>query len=123
MGVFFIVFASFKLVNLSEFVMGFSMYNIIAQKSPLYAKVYPFLQLAIGILMFIIPDVAIIQLCAFVLSAIALVGVAQSLRQKREFQCACLGNVIKMPLATVSAIEDGTMAVISLWMFIAMVIR
>lgn len=122
MGVFFIVFAVFKLVNLSSFVHGFQMYDLIAKRSVIYAKAYPFLQLLIGLGMFIVPGKIIIHVGAFLLSAIAIVGVINSLANKRKIHCACLGNVIKMPLATVSAIEDGSMLAISAYMIISMLI-
>jgi hypothetical protein len=120
MGVFFIVFASFKLVNLQSFVHGFMMYDVIAKKSKAYATAYPFIQLLLGVGMFLIPSSPWIHFAAAIVSGIALAGVVQSLRAKQEIQCACLGNVIKMPLATVSGIEDGSMFVISLLMFVMM---
>lgn len=121
MGVFFLVFASFKLINLSSFVHGFAMYDVIAKRSNQYAYCYPFLQLGVGVAMFVFPSQMVTQASALILSGIALVGVVLSLRQKKEFQCACLGNVIKMPLATVSGIEDGLMFVLSLLMLISMI--
>lgn len=122
MGVFFIVFASFKLVNLKSFVHGFSMYDLIAKRSSLYAKAYPFIQLIIGVLMFVVPSQAFVHGVAAIISLVALFGVVQSVRNKQQIHCACLGNVIKMPLATVSGIEDGAMFVIASYMFIAMVL-
>lgn len=121
MGVFFIVFASFKFVNMKSFTHGFSMYDLIAKRSNAYAYAYPFIQLAIGIAMFVVPSLAITHFAALAVSGIALVGVANSLLNKQKIRCACLGNVIKMPLATVSAFEDGSMFIISLFMFISMI--
>lgn len=120
MGVFFLVFAAFKLVNLTSFVHGFMMYDLIAARSSAYARVYPFLQLLLGIAMFVFPAAPIVHAGAAVLSGIALIGVINSLRSKREIQCACLGNVIRMPLAHVSAVEDGLMFVLAIYMFVAM---
>lgn len=122
MGVFFIVFAGFKLVNLQSFAHGFAMYDLIAKKSMFYAKLYPFIQLMIGVGMFIIPDKVAVHIAALIVSAIAIIGVINSLMNKHKIHCACLGNVIKMPLATVSAIEDGSMLVISAYMVIAMLL-
>ncbi len=123
MGIFFIVFAGFKFVNLQSFVHGFMMYDVIAKKSKAYASIYPFLQLALGVGMFIIPGQELLHLAAAIVSGIALWGVINSLRAKQKIQCACLGNVIKMPLATVSGIEDGSMFVISLYMYYAMLLN
>lgn len=122
MGVFFIVFGSFKLVNLKSFVHGFQMYDLIAKRSDLYAKAYPFVQIALGLAMFLIPSFAFTHFVAMIVSGLALAGVLNSLMNKQKIQCACLGNVIKMPLATVSGIEDGSMFVISFLMFIAMIV-
>lgn len=121
MGIFFIVFAGFKFVNLKSFVHGFQMYDVIAKRSRLYALSYPFIQLFLGILMFAIPSFAGVHFLAALVSGLALVGVVISLSRKQKIQCACLGNVIKMPLATVSGFEDGSMFVISMLMFFAMI--
>ncbi len=121
MGVFFITFAVFKLINLKSFVDGFMMYDIFAKKSKPYAFLYPFIQLFIGIAMFAIPTVPAIQLLAAVISFVALVGVYKKVKAKEKIHCACLGNVIKMPLSTVSAFEDGIMFVLSAYMFVEMI--
>ncbi|HMS25016.1 MAG TPA: hypothetical protein PKB15_04920 [Acidimicrobiia bacterium] len=120
MGVFFLVFAGFKLVNLRSFVHGFAMYDIVAQRSRLYAYAYPFLQFGLGVAMFVFPSFAVTHFVAVVVSGVALAGVVLSLMNKQKIQCACLGNVIKMPLAIVSGIEDGIMFVLAMLMFFAM---
>lgn len=45
-------------------------------------------------------------------------GVAISLLQKRKFQCACLGTMIKVPLTQVTLIEDFGMAAMALLMLL-----
>ena len=121
MGVFFVVFAVFKFVNIKSFVHGFAMYDVIAKKSKVYSYSYPFLQLFLGIAMFTVPQYWLTHFVALLVSGIALVGVIISLLNKQKIKCACLGNVIKMPLATVSAIEDGSMFVIAGLMTLAMI--
>lgn len=121
MGVFFIVFASFKLVNIKEFANGFRTYDLVAKKYPKYARLYPFLQLALGLLMFIRPWDSVLQAVAFIVSVLALMGAANAVVHKEKIQCACLGNVIKMPLTTISIIEDGLMAVLSFYMLISII--
>lgn len=120
MGVFFLTFAAFKLINLKSFAHGFAMYDIIAKRSKLYSYAYPFIQLIIGIDMFLIPSKAFVQLFAAVVSLIALIGVYFKWKAKEKIHCACLGNVIKMPLSTVTLFEDGTMFVIATYMLFAM---
>lgn len=121
MGVFFVTFALFKIINLPNFVSGFMMYDIIAKKSRAYAKAYPVIQLFLGCAMFIFATNPIVHFLAALVSFIALVGVYIKIQAKEKIHCACLGNVIKMPLTTVSAFEDGIMFVLAAYMFLAMI--
>ena len=49
MGAFFIVFGCFKLVNLNGFVEAYRIYDVVAQKISLYAYIYPFIEVTLGI--------------------------------------------------------------------------
>lgn len=121
MGVFFVTFAMFKIINIDSFIDGFRMYDLIAKRSKVYAGLYPVLQMFLGVSMFIFASNPIPHFLAAVLSFIALIGVYFKVRAKEKIHCACLGNVIKMPLSTISAIEDGLMFVMALYMFTVMV--
>src|SRR5690242_8865206 len=48
---FFLVFAGFKLMDLKGFAEGYSTYDLLAQKWFGYGYVYPFIELAFGLLM------------------------------------------------------------------------
>jgi hypothetical protein len=37
---------------------------------------------------------------------VSTIGVIESLRAKRKFQCACLGTVFNLPMSTITLIED-----------------
>jgi hypothetical protein len=119
MGVFFVVFASFKLIGYRMFAMMFAGYDIVAKRFKQYAYSYPFIELALGIMyLFNIQPVARNAATAIIMG-IGVIGVAQELKKRSGIHCACLGNVIKLPLSTVSFIEDagmGLMAVIMLLM-------
>ena len=121
MGVFFVTFAMFKIINLPAFVDGFMMYDIVAKKSRTYAKWYPIFQLFLGCAMFVFATNPIVHFLAALLSFVALVGVYLKVKAKEKIHCACLGNVIKMPLSTVSAFEDGIMFVLAAYMFLVMI--
>ena len=47
---------------------------------------------------------------------IGAVGVAGELRKKNQIPCACLGVVFKIPMTTVTFIEDVLMAVMAILM-------
>jgi hypothetical protein len=48
--------------------------------------------------------------------SVSLIGVVQSVLNKRQIRCACLGAVFNLPMSTVTIIEDGLMIVMSLLM-------
>jgi copper chaperone CopZ len=54
MGLFYIVFSFFKMLDLSGFKTSFAMYDPIAKKVPFYGKIYPFIETALGLLFLMI---------------------------------------------------------------------
>ena len=50
MGLFLTVFAMFKMFNQQGFKDAFEMYDLVAQKVPWYAGVYPFIELFLGMM-------------------------------------------------------------------------
>ncbi len=118
MGGFFIVFSMFKFFNLNGFAEAYATYDVVAMKSKFYARAYPFIELALGVSYFIFADLFYVNLITLVLMAIGTIGVVNSLRAKRNFQCACLGTALKLPMTKVTLIEDllmGLMAFIMIF--------
>ncbi len=116
MGIFFLVFAAFKLVNLKSFVEAYSGYDIIAQRSTAYAYAYPFIEVVLGLgSLFNLPGIHYFIVLFMVMGSI---GIFQQLMRKSNFQCACLGNFIKLPLTTVSLTEDLVMLFMALYLII-----
>lgn len=118
MGVFFIVFASFKLAQLKEFAYGFQSYDLIAKKSLQYSYFYPFIQLLFGLLYILGSGSVYLDAVVIIVSLISGAGVLNSLFKKQKVHCVCLGNVIKLPLSTISFVEDFGMAIMALIMII-----
>lgn len=111
---FFIVFAGFKLMDLKGFAEGYSTYDILAQRWYGYGYVYPFIELAFGLLMlsgFHPPWLLWIEVVVMAFSG---VGVAIKLAKGEEFQCACLGTFLKVPLTKITILEDFGMALLAL---------
>lgn len=113
MAGFFLLFSFFKLLNLQGFVTGYSTYDIVARQVPAYGYVYPFIELALGIAFLTGFDPVITNTVTLVVMAISTVGVVQSLLRKTNFQCACLGTIIKLPLSKVTLFEDLLMVAMS----------
>jgi copper chaperone CopZ len=113
MGGFFLVFSFFKLLNLREFASAYPMYDVVAKRFPLYAYIYPFIELALGVLFVAGIQPVITNWVTLVVMGVSLIGVVQSVLGKKEIRCACLGTVFNLPMSTVTIIEDGLMVVMS----------
>ncbi len=112
MAVFFVTFGLFKLADLEGFVSSYRGYDIIAKRLPAYGYLYPFIELTLGAgFLLNVPSVNLITLIIMVIGSI---GVIQQLLRKSKIKCACLGTYIKLPLTTVSLVEDLAMGLMAL---------
>lgn len=110
MGAFFIVVSVFKLMNLEGFVEAYQTYDIVAMKSEAYARVYPFIELLLGISYFVAMDITVTLWITLVIMLVSAYGVAKTLVAGRRIPCACLGVVFKIPMTWVTLFEDLLMA-------------
>jgi hypothetical protein len=116
MGVFFSVFGLFKLLNIREFAYGFQSYDIIAKRGLAYAYAYPFIQLLFGVLYLLNVDSSLLNFSVLLVSFISSIGVLHTLGSGAKVHCVCLGNFIKLPLSTISFVEDFGMAIMAIIM-------
>lgn len=115
MGMFFVVFASFKFWNLETFPDVFANYDLIAKKYIAYAYAFPFIQMVLGVLYLGGMGGAGRDVFTLVITGVGAYGVIKEVfMNKSKLQCACLGDVIKLPLSTVTLIEDAGMAIMAL---------
>lgn len=113
MGGFFVVFGFFKLLDINGFASSYSSYDLVAKRWFGWGYVYPFVELALGILFFTGFWPVATNAITLVLMLVGLAGVWISVRQKRAIQCACLGTVFNLPMSTVTIVEDGGMALMA----------
>ncbi len=118
MAAFFIVFSFFKIINLNNFAEAYSMYDLIAQRSRVYAYLYPFIELFLGLAYLVRWQLNVTNIITCVLMITSALGVANELRKKQTIMCACLGTVFKIPMTYVTLFEDVLMAAMALFMFI-----
>lgn len=111
---FFLIFAGFKLMDLKGFAEGYSTYDLLAQKWFGYGYVYPFIELAFGLLMLAGYHPAWLLWTEFAVMIFSGIGVVIKLAKGEEFQCACLGTFLKVPLTYITVIEDFGMAALAL---------
>ncbi len=114
MGIFFLVFAGFKFVGYKMFVEMFTGYDIIAKKIKGYSYIYPFIELGLGILYLTNLYPSSRDIFTLIIMTVGSIGVFQEIYHRRSgIHCACLGNIIKLPLSTVSLVENIGMAVMA----------
>jgi cation transport ATPase len=121
MAGFFLVFSFFKLLNLKGFAESYVMYDVLAKRIPVWAYIYAFVELGLGIAYLINFNPFITNSITFIVMSISIVGVLQSVLNKKKIQCACLGAVFNLPMSTVTIIEDALMIAMSALMILKMI--
>ncbi len=109
---FFLVFSFFKLLNVKAFADSFAMYDLLAARWPHYGKIYPFLELALGLLCLVHYEAHSVYVADIMLMGFGNLGVIRSVLNKKQIQCACLGTVFDLPMSTVTIIENTVMVAI-----------
>lgn len=113
MAGFFLVFSFFKMLNLKGFAESYVMYDVLAKRIHIWAFVYAFVELGLGIAYLINFNPIVTNVVTFVVMNISIIGVLQSVLNKKKIQCACLGAVFNLPMSTVTIIEDALMIAMS----------
>ena len=113
MAGFFLVFSFFKLLNLKGFAESYVMYDVVAKQIPVWGYVYAITELGLGIAFLINFNPLLTNSITFAVMSISIIGVLQSVLNKKKIQCACLGAVFNLPMSTVTIIEDALMIIMS----------
>ena len=113
MAGFFLVFSFFKLLNLKGFAESYSRYDILAKRWNGWGYVYAFAELALGVAFITGFYPLLTNAVTLVLMIVSIIGVLQSVLNKRKIKCACLGDVFNLPMSTITIIEDALMIVMS----------
>lgn len=116
MGIFYLVFSFFKLLDLKGFPKTFAMYDPIAKKIPFYGSLYPFIEIALGILFLTRFQIELALVITIIILGATTIGVARVLADKKTIQCACLGTVLKLPMTKATIIENSIMLVMAILM-------
>ncbi|AWA30738.1 heavy metal transporter [Flavobacterium magnum] len=120
MAGFFLIFSFFKMLNLKGFAESYVMYDVVARKIPIWAYLYAFVELGLGIANLIDFNPVVTNATTFIVMSISIIGVLQSVLNKKQIKCACLGAVFNLPMSTVTIIEDALMIVMSGVMLVTM---
>lgn len=120
MAGFFLVFSFFKLLNLKGFAESYAMYDIVAKSFKSWGFLYAFVELALGIAYLTNFEPRLTNIVTLIVMSVSIIGVLQSVFNKRKIQCACLGAVFNLPMSTVTIIEDALMILMSAMMLFLM---
>ncbi|MDO1501387.1 cation transporter [Winogradskyella maritima] len=118
MGLFYIVFSFFKLLDYKGFPESFKMYDPLAKAIPAYGWVYPFIEVALGLAFLMRFQIKIALIATLVVLGITTVGVTRALLSKNKIQCACLGTALKLPMTKATFIENTVMIVMAILMLL-----
>ena len=120
MAGFFLTFSFFKMLDLNSFAESYAMYDIAAKKFKAWGYIYAFIELALGLAYASDFQPLLTNIVALSVMSLSIIGVLQSVLNKRKIQCACLGAVFNLPMSTVTIIEDGLMIIMSAGMIFAL---
>ena len=118
MGLFYIVFSFFKMLDLKGFPDSFRMYDPLAKKVPIYATVYPFIETALGLMFLLRFEIKTALIATLIILGITTIGVSKTLLDKKAIRCACLGTALKLPMTEATFIENAIMILMALTMLI-----
>jgi len=90
MGLFYIVFSFFKFLDLKGFPESFKMYDPLAKVLPIYGWIYPFIELALGLMFLMRLQIEVALLITILILGLTTLGVTKVLLDKKSIQCACL---------------------------------
>jgi copper chaperone CopZ len=116
MGLFYIVFSFFKMLDLKGFPESFKMYDPLAKRIPIYGWIYPFIETALGLMFLMRFEVNIALIVTLIVLSITTIGVTKTLLDKKSIRCACLGTALKLPMTEATFIENTIMIVMALLM-------
>lgn len=118
MGFVLVLFGLIKLNDVKGFAEGFAKYDPIAKRFSTYGKIYPYLEVVLGVLFILQLLILPVTLVTLGIYGASLYGAIKSLLNKEELHCVCLGTYFKLPLSRVTIIESVFMIGMSVWMLV-----
>ena len=116
MGLFFIVFSFFKMLDLNGFAQSFKMYDPLAKRISVYGWIYPFIETTLGLMFLIRYEINVALIITLIVLVVTTIGVTKTLLAKKSIQCACLGTALKLPMTEATFIENAIMIVMAIMM-------
>ena len=106
MAGFFLVFSFFKLLDINAFADAYAGYDLLARRWRGWGLIYPFVELALGVAYLAHFNPLLTHWVTIIVMGFSAIGVIRAVASKTQIQCACLGTVFKLPMSTVTIVED-----------------
>ena len=104
--------AMLKLMDVESFAESFIKYDLITQKFKLWGKIYPGIELLMGLGFLLTPPVPIAGWVGLVIGAVGMWSVVKAVYiDKLALNCACVGGNSKTPLGIISFSEYAILSV------------
>lgn len=116
MAGFFLVFSFFKLLDLPAFADAYAGYDLLAARWRGWGLVYPSVELALGVAYLANWNPLLTHATTLVVMGFSAIGVIRAVLDQKQIRCACLGAVFKLPMSTVTIVEDVGMVLMAGWM-------
>ena len=118
MGLFFLGFAFFKLLNVPKFADAFSSYDLVGGRWRGYALAYPFIELTLGFCYLLQLFPVATNVATITVMGVGLIGVVRAVAKRQAIQCACLGTAFNLPMSSVTIIENSSMVLMAAAMLV-----
>ena len=113
MAGFFLVFSFFKLLDINAFADAYAGYDLLAKRWRGWGLMYPFVELALGIAYLANFNPLLTHWVTLIVMGFSAIGVIRAVASRTQIQCACLGTVFKLPMSTVTIVEDVGMVLMA----------
>jgi copper chaperone CopZ len=113
MAGFFLVFSFFKLLDIPAFADAYAGYDLLAKRWHGWGFIYPFVEFALGLAYLANWHPLLTNWVTLVVMGFSAIGVVRAVLDKRSIRCACLGTIFKLPMSTVTIVEDVGMVVMA----------
>jgi copper chaperone CopZ len=120
MAGFFLVFSFFKLLDLRAFANAYAGYDLLAARWRAWGFIYPFVELLLGVAYLSAFNLRLTHWVTIIVMGFSAIGVIRAVLNKNRIQCACLGTVFKLPMSSVTIIEDLGMVAMAAAMLLQM---
>lgn len=115
MAGFFIGLSFFKFLDLRAFSTAFSKYDPLAKNLRGYGRLYPFIELALGLMFVAGFGLKAANILTIIVLTTTTIGVIKMITSKNQIQCACLGAGFNLPLSWVTVGENAVMVLMAIY--------